>query len=56
MVLINEEFPHGVSNKFSTKELTERLVKFIDHCCAQKNYFFASSSVVKNIVTSASCT
>ena len=40
LLSIDKEFPHGVSDKFSTKELSGRLIKFVDHCCVQRHYFF----------------
>ena len=40
LLSIDKEFPYGVGDKFSAKELSGRLVKFIDHCCVQRHYFF----------------
>ena len=40
LLSIDQEFPHERSNKFSAQELSERLVKFIKHCCIQRHYFF----------------
>ena len=40
LLSIDQEFPHARSDKFSAKELSEKLVKFIEHCCIQRHYFF----------------
>jgi len=40
LLSIDQQFPHARSDKFSAKELSERLVKFIEHYCIQRHYFF----------------
>lgn len=38
--LIDQQFPHARSDKFNVKKLSDRLVKFIEHCCIERYYFF----------------
>ena len=40
LLSIDQQFPHARDDKFNAKELSERLVRFIEHCCIQRHYFF----------------
>ena len=40
LLSIDQLFPNVRSDKFSAKELSEKIVKFIEHCCFQRHYLF----------------
>jgi len=40
LLTIDEEYSYSRKDKFSAKELSQKLIKFMEHSCTQRHYFF----------------